>query len=89
VPIVSVPIKVSVSADTMLSSELGTGMRRREFITLIAAPRRPGRLRRARSRRREAARSDCTILRIDLELDPVAGGLAVAVVSKLSREVKS
>jgi hypothetical protein len=32
----------------------------------------------------EAARSDCSILRIDLERDPVASGLGVAVVSKPS-----
>src|SRR5208283_3063725 len=33
--IVSVTIKVPVSADAMLSSSLGTGMRRREFITPV------------------------------------------------------
>jgi hypothetical protein len=57
-------------------------MRRREFITLVAAP-----LAAHAQQRREAARSDCSIpgsLRIDLESDPVASGLGVAVVSKAS-----
>jgi hypothetical protein len=59
-------------------------MRRGEFITLV------GRYRGGRSRAAypqppaRAASFDSSILRIDLERDPVASGLGVAVVSKPS-----
>jgi hypothetical protein len=73
----------------MLSSELGNqypttrvshaGRRRRGGLVACGA----------RGPRREAARSDCSNLRIDLERDAVASGLGVALVSKPSCEVKS
>jgi len=65
-------------------SSRSTSRMDRATISSAAAPRRPGRLRRTRSPRREAARSECCILRIDLERDPVVSGLGGAVVSKPS-----
>jgi hypothetical protein len=79
--IVSVPIKVPVSAGAMLSSELGNRYAATRVITLVGGTAAAWPLAVTRSRRREAARSDCSILRIDLERDPVASGW----VSPLSR----
>ncbi len=59
-------------------------MRRRKFITLVGGTAAALAACRAYSRRREAARSDRSILRIDLERDPVASGSGVTVVSKPS-----
>ena len=84
-PIVSVPIKVPVLADAMLSSELGN----RYAATRVyhADRRHRGGLaacgaRAAAGEKRQGL--TCFILRIDLERDPVASGLGVAVVSKPS-----
>jgi hypothetical protein len=62
-PTVSVPIKVLVS-------ERGSQYRRRQLSLWAAPPRRPGRFRYARSHQRSKVRR--SILRIDLEPDPVA-----------------
>src|SRR5208283_3414360 len=83
--IVSVPIKVPVSADAMLSSELGNryaatrvchaGRRHRGGLAACGACAAAG-------KRQQGATAPS--YEFDLERDPVASGLGVAVVSKPS-----
>src|SRR5712691_6531710 len=97
-PIVSVPIKVPVSADAMLSSELGNryaatrvhhvGRRHRGGLAACGARAAAGEKPQGRTAPSggvyESTLKIRGSLRIDLESDPVASGLGVAVVSKPS-----